>query len=31
VAYYLIYKKEGESAPAVVAFKEWLITEIGSL
>jgi LysR family glycine cleavage system transcriptional activator len=30
LAYYLVHKRDSESAPAVVAFKEWLIAEVGS-
>jgi LysR family glycine cleavage system transcriptional activator len=31
LAYYLIHKKDSGSAPAVVAFKEWLISEVSTL
>ncbi|MDR5881926.1 LysR substrate-binding domain-containing protein [Caballeronia sp. LZ032] len=30
LAYYLVHKKRSESAPPIVAFKEWLIAEAGS-
>jgi LysR family glycine cleavage system transcriptional activator len=29
LAYYLVHRKSNENAPAVVAFKEWLIAEAG--
>ncbi|MFM0340568.1 LysR substrate-binding domain-containing protein [Paraburkholderia fungorum] len=30
LAYYIVHKKDNEDAPAVVAFKEWLISEVGT-
>ncbi|MEX3937330.1 LysR substrate-binding domain-containing protein [Paraburkholderia phymatum] len=30
LAYYIVHKRENENAPAVVAFKEWLISEVGT-